>query len=537
MKEIYKITICLLVVLSMTSCSDFLSTSPDNRTQLNTADKVSQLLVSAYPSANYATLTELSSDNFVDNNSILPVVLEGAEKMDDEIYAWEAANSSTEQDSPSYIWENVYAAIAAANHALVAIDELKSQDPTLDMNAQKGEALLCRAYGHFILVNIFSQAYKDESASAADLGIPYTTEPETVVQGKYTRETVASVYTKIQKDIEEGIPLINDQKYKVPKYHFNKKAAAAFAARFFLYKRDYAKVITYANEVLGSDPSSMMRDWTKSFSSTSEIGYDYIKTDYNCNLLLMPTVSSFNRNFGSRYGHNGDAMRGSTYGTGPTWGNYLPCFAGKLYIAVQQDYGVLFPKCNEMFEYTDKIAQIGFGHVTRAEFTAEETLLCRAEALIFLNRITEAVTDLQVWNKSHLAQNTLTQNAIKSFYTTSNTLFVKNLNTTKISPGFTVTSTQKPFINCVLHFRRIETMFDGYRWFDIKRYGIEITHAIGRSRVETLNYNDLRRAIQLPQEVISAGMVPNARLETALPGNYFQLFDVAIQMDSLKTSN
>ena len=106
MKEIYKITICLLVVLSMTSCSDFLSTSPDNRTQLNTADKVSQLLVSAYPSANYATLTELSSDNFVDNNSILPVVLEGAEKMDDEIYAWEAANSSTEQDSPSYIWEN-----------------------------------------------------------------------------------------------------------------------------------------------------------------------------------------------------------------------------------------------------------------------------------------------------------------------------------------------------------------------------------------------------------------------------------------------
>jgi len=535
MNGIYKILICSLLTLLTASCSDFLSTSPDNRTQLNTAEKVTQLLVSAYPTANYATLTELSSDNFVDNNSILPVVLEGFEKMDDEIFAWEPATSSTEQDSPSYIWENYYAAIAAANHALVAIDELESQNSNLDMSAQKGEALLCRAYGHFILVNIFSQAYKDESASTADLGIPYTTEPETVVQGKYTRETVTSVYAKIQKDIEEGIILINDQKYKVPKYHFNKKAAAAFAARFFLYKRDYAKVLTYANEVLGSDPASMMRDWTKDFSNTADIGYDYIKTDYNCNLLLLPTASWFNRNFGSRYGHNYDAMWGSTYGEGPTWMDYPPCFEGKLYIAVKQDYGVFFPKCEEMFEYTDKIARIGFGHVNRAEFTAEETLLCRAEALIYLNRIPEAVADLEVWNKSHLAPNTLTESLIKSFYTSKNTLFVKKLNANKMSSSFVVTAQQEPFIDCVLHFRRIETMFDGYRWFDIKRYGIEISHYIGRTQIETLLHNDLRRAIQLPQEVISAGMVPNDRTETTLPSNYFQPFIVPAQKDTVKT--
>jgi hypothetical protein len=533
-KNILLVGLMTLMLLT-TSCNDFLSTSPDNRTQLNTADKISQLLVSAYPTANYSTLAELSSDNFVDNNAILPVILSSFEKMDDEIFAWEPAVSSTEQDSPSNVWESCYAAIAAANHALAAIDELKSQGSTVDMSAQKGEALMCRAYGHFILVNIFAQAYKDESASAADLGIPYTTEPETVVQGTYTRESVAAVYAKIQKDIEDGIGLINDQKYTIPKYHFNQKAAAAFAARFFLYKRDYAKVLTYANEVLGSDPSLLMRDWTKNYSSSTEIGYDYIKSDLNCNLLLLPTASWFNRNFGTRYGYNGDAMYGSIYGTGPTWGDYLPCYVGKLYAPVKQDYGVYFPKCEEMFEYTDKIAQIGFGHVTRAEFTAEETLLCRAEALIYLNRIPEAVADLQVWNKSHLAPNTLTESLIKSFYTSNNTLFVKKLNASKMSSAFNVTTTQQPFIHCVLHFRRIETMFDGYRWFDIKRYGIEIDHAIGRDRVETLLYNDARRAIQIPQEVISAGMVPNPRVETELPANYFQLFVVPIQNDSVKS--
>jgi len=516
--------ICSLVVLLFTSCDDFLSTLPDNRTQLNTQEKISQLLVSAYPTANYSTLTELSSDNFVDNNSILPVLLTGFEQMDDQVYAWEAVTSSTEEDSPSYVWGKCYAAIAAANHALAAIEQLKAEGSKADMSAQKGEALLCRAYGHFILVNVFSQAYKDDVASVSDMGIPYVTAPETVVQGNYTRETVTSVYQKIQKDIEDGIGLISDQNYKIPKYHFNKKAASAFAARFFLYKRDYEKVVLYANDVLGSDPTAFMRDWTGYFGSSSEIGYDYINVDLPCNLLIIPTYSSFNRNFGSRYGHNGDAMYGSTYGSGPTWTGSLPCFDGKLYTSGKQDYGVFYPKCDEMFEYTDKVAGIGYAHVTRAEFTVEETLLCRAEALVYLNRISEAVADLQVWNKSHLAPNTLTESIIRSFYTSDKTLFVKKLNAGKMSSKFIVTATQEPIIHCILHFRRIETMFDGYRWFDLKRYGIEIKHAIGTSRVETLVYNDVRRAIQLPQEVISAGMVANPATTTPINKSTYSLF-------------
>ena len=82
-----------------------------------------ELLVSAYPGANYSVLAELSSDNFVDNNAILPVTLSSFERMHDEIYAWQEVTSSTQEDSPSYVWERCYAAIAAANHALEAIAE------------------------------------------------------------------------------------------------------------------------------------------------------------------------------------------------------------------------------------------------------------------------------------------------------------------------------------------------------------------------------------------------------------------------------
>lgn len=48
----------------------------------------------------------------------------------------------------------------------------------------------------------------------------------------------------------------------------------------------------------------------------------------------------------------------------------------------------------------------------------------------------------------------------------------------EINPqGFTVSEGQQEnVIQCILHLRRIETMHEGLRWLDIKRYGIEIAH-------------------------------------------------------------
>ena len=94
-----------------------------------------------------------------------------------------------------------------------------------------------------------------------------------------------------------------------------------------------------------------------------------------------------------------------------------------------------------------------------------------------------------------------------------------------MSASFVVTAAQRPLIHCVLHFRRIETMFDGYRWFDIKRYGIEIDHNIAGKGVDKLVYNDPRRAIQLPQEVISAGLEPNPRKITPVSAGNYKLVD------------
>ena len=76
---------------------------------------------------------------------------------------------------------------------------------------------------------------------------------------------------------------------------------------------------------------------------------------------------------------------------------------------------------------------------------------------------------------------------------------------------YTVTEDKLPYLWCVLHFRRIETVLTGLRWFDVKRYGIEITHKIGTNRVETLTTFDPRRAFQVPIEAISSGLEPTPR--------------------------
>jgi hypothetical protein len=519
----------LVTLLLLGSCNDFLDTPPDNRVEWNTPKQISKLLVSAYSDGNYALLGELSSDNFIDNNSPNEngyyYNLASRGRQDDELYAWEDAVSDDEQDSPSSVWNGCYYAIAIANNALKAIEKFEAEGRGDEVSAQKGEALLCRAYHHFILVNIFAKTYRNKDLSKDDPGVPYVTEPETRVLVHYERLPVADVYDKIEQDLVEGIDLIVDNVYEVPKYHFNRKAAHAFATRFYLFKREYEKVIHHANIALGTTPS--LRNWNKETPTYESIALFWIDTESLNNFLLIPTGSWFNRVFNTRYACNREAADATIFGIGPTWTgyNFHPCYSGRLYLRGSQEYGLFFPKCGEFFEYSDKIAQIGFGHVVRAEFTAEETLLCRAEANVYLGNDASAVADLKAYDDSRKIKQSdatvipatlLTESLIRDFYRESRPLFVHKYNTEKISPDFIVTDHQKPLLDCVLHFRRLETIFDGLRWFDIKRYGIEISHKIGKGRVETLTWDDPRRALQIPAEVIQAGMEPNDR-EYGLP--------------------
>jgi hypothetical protein len=69
----------------------------------------------------------------------------------------------------------------------------------------------------------------------------------------------------------------------------------------------------------------------------------------------------------------------------------------------------------------------------------------------------------------------------------------------------------EPYLQCLQHFRRIQMIHMGNRWFDIKRFGFEVTHKMGISDEYHLDVLDSRYAIQIPSEVIGAGLERNPR--------------------------
>ena len=108
-----------------TACNDFLDKMPDNRAELNTEEKLTSLLVSAYPAASFITMTELMSDNTADNGPLYTYY----SLMVPQCYNWEDVSEIT-QDSPQYLWDQCYIAIASANHVLQTIKEIGEENCT-----------------------------------------------------------------------------------------------------------------------------------------------------------------------------------------------------------------------------------------------------------------------------------------------------------------------------------------------------------------------------------------------------------------------
>lgn len=573
MKLKYIALMAVALTVSLSSCKDFLDKETDTRVTLTNVEQLRLLLGTSYMRANYANICEIGTDNLIDENSPsdagVRYNLNSYTRNDDEGFAWEDIRAESGSDSPSEVWEEAYHAIAGANAVLEEVAEMEAAGNTSDeLKAVKGEALVIRAYHHWLLANVFCMPWRGEQLSQSYPGIPYITAPETKVQVSYQRGTLTETYSKIERDLLEGLPLINDSYYEVPKYHFNKAAANAFAARFYLYKREYEKVVQYADAAFGGagvDPAPYMSKlWSNaSLRYLSDFGRYYCNTQDQSNFMVLATYSTWWRHFrGYRYLPGREAKRATIQGPGPTWANchyssqatgekfsMHPCFLNCSFTPGSQEYGAYFgANVAEQFEYTDKIAGIGYCHIVRREFYGEETLLCRAEAKLFLGDVDGCLADLKVWDEARRhytatddRMTEFTKASIVNFYTTAAEKYARNLSRKadlgeryqdslyygiakpiaidEVCPSdkYHVTADILPILQCIQHFRRIETVHTGLRWFDIKRFGLSLDHYIGRYDKVTLEKLDLRYALQIPNEIIAAGLEDNNRYHEKKP--------------------
>lgn len=564
---------CCGLAIAATSCTDsFLDKEPDERTNISSLENIVSMLTTCYPAANYGWVCEITSDNIMDQNSVhLPAPLNSKQnpvhfnlssygKQDDEMFRFEPVKSSTSEDTPASIWNEFYSSINMVNEALQAINEMgvAEADMSEQLKAARAEALLIRAYDHFILVNIFSQAYKDSLSSKKDVGVPYVTEPVTDFGKVFDRSNVTDTYDKIRADLEQGLQDISDINYTKDKWHFNIQAAHAFAARFYLFMRKYDQVVKHANYVLGTDNEQLL---TKMFDFSPLDDCMYMNDFANVwqspyissNIMLIDTESIIFRHARShRYAQGGLVARSIYYHPSPIWRWYANPAAYMMGLFGTGNESWAPGWIGEQFQYSDKVAGIGWAHTIRREFTFAELLLERAEARAMTNRLDSASIDLCTYQKgimrfsqsnrttfeSNGNSKPLTDDVIQSWFaqeiTTGSNPNYNCFNdwdfTKRISSSFVVPANAVPYMNCVNYFRRFETNFTGKRFFDLKRWGIEWTHEYGPQNVKyTMTWDDPRRAIEVPQESIAVGLEPSRPLtkdsiSTDQPASFQSIF-------------
>lgn len=520
MKRISIFIITLAGLALTTSCDSFLDKLPDDRAEIDNLEKAAGLLVAAYPSHSTDLVLEWSSDNVMDNGKLF-----ANQENQEKAYRWEEI-TTTGNDDPRSIWNSTYVVVGVANEALAAVAKLEDSEKA---RAIKSEALLCRAYAMFKLSNMFCMAYDPQKADSY-LGLPYPKVPGISIN---ERGTLKELYENINADIEDALPSVSDDHLTATKYHFNVAAAYAFAARFNLFYHQYDKAIEYANNVLGNNP--VLRNLASMQElSAADYGNAYVRSTEPANLMLLtayslagraPWVSSF-----TRYNHNLVIASYETFRAKMPWGsgpkNNTLYESHKLYGNDQHTY---YNKLDEFFEVTDKINQSGFPHIVDAVFTTDETCLVRAEAYALKNNTTAALADINRWIVAHCqakrgtaVRPVMTEENLNAFY--DNLADVPALITSDkergvkkpLHPqGFSVAKgTQTNLIHMILQMRRIETYNQGQRFQDIKRYGLEFTHTLDGEESVVFKAGDLRGAIQLPTDVVTAGLQPNPRETT-----------------------
>jgi len=484
--KLLSILVCL-TFLSLISCNKYLEVDPDNRALLNSPQSVRELVSTAYPQASYIMISESMSDNFSDKGIFDKSILNPVNR---DVYLFKEVVQSNEEDSPDFYWAACYKAIAAANQALKYIEE--SGNPK-ELEPYKGEALVCRAYAHFMLGVFFARTYSDNSPES-NPGIPYVKEVEDVVVKKYERGTVKSMYENIQSDLEDGIPLIDDDSFansEAIAYHFNKRAAYAFATRFYLFKKDYDQVIKYSKLLFPSDAivTASIRD----IVSYKPMPYlvlqaAWTSTKEPSNLLLGTAASRFDEFPSFRFGANGAFATGFMWKKSPIGGTN---YGWNLY-GVENFYNI--PKFRS-YENLEK------RHNVNVLFSGDEVLFNWAEASIMKGDFEQARKLFNLYLKKKLVSDSgneipeLTESGIKEYFSTA-----------------TNSDRTDYYISAALDFKRREFAFEGLRWLDMIRHRIPIQHnsvELGADLI--IGANDPRRILQIPLEVEMSGVERNPR--------------------------
>jgi hypothetical protein len=467
-----KHTILLLTLFTLifSSCEDFLEERSHDRIIPKSAKDYSEMLYGeAYLKEHdeFVKYIELMTDDvkdvYVTSNTDVRADGWG-------YYTWQQ-DPQSRRNGTVFIdntWANFYKSILACNITINDINLGKVEGELADIQDVKAEAHFLRAWYYLTLVNLFGEPYDAATADKA-LGVPINNLTE-ANDTKFNRSSLKDCYTHIENDILESIRLFKASQKNKTFFRANINAAYLLASRTFLYEQKWEKAKLYADSTLRKKPAllqftSNRRNWWYG-------KYGRVIKKKNPEILFTYADGSL-----------------TFYPEGAT--GYFKQSDELLNMYSDDDNRKYAFFCNKYSWLTNYMPlKYGDPSVTGAygfAFRSVEAYLNRAEALTHIDgKFSEAIEDINTIRKFRYAKGK-----------------VDNASATSAQDALDIVKKE----------RRLELCFEGFRWFDLRRWDrprIEhfytTSNVMGAGETFVLEENDPAYTLPLPTYIRDINM-------------------------------
>ena len=472
-----KLYIGILSVLGLcSSCGDFFeASSQDEIIPTTVEDMRSVCYAEAYPylisidgylnlltdeiqcnglqNENYSSLHENGTPVFTFN----PMMFDGSEVF-------------TEDENS---WKTYYEQIMGCNVIIDQTPEVKGSEQ--DKNALIGQALLLRGFYYLKLAMIYCQPYNAPGVDPETaMGVPLMLTME-MTDDFPSRSSLVALYDRIEADLLEAARLLQENYEQENVYRVGHVTAYVLLSRLYLYKggeEDLDKAIEYAGMAIEEGPrlthlSSLLTDMG--------IAGEYSIFDSDASTEVV-------------WCYGGNSFKSSYYFSTAYYSEIAPWTVSNTLLAmydVDNDlrYSVYFRSISGNGMLGSKIgynSTYGGDHGVRMA----EAYLNRAEASIRKGgneNLTQALQDLNDLRETRWASGTYVDEPMMG--------------------------SDELLAFCLEERQRELCLEEGFRWFDIKRLGLSVTHNYidteGNERECVLESNSPLYALPIPYDAIN----------------------------------
>jgi hypothetical protein len=472
------LTICILLVIG-TSCDDYVDIKPKGIVIPAKLEDIRLLLNQSRLGETKVYAIYMDDDAAIPTSSLLQMKA-GFNPSEARVYSFQDFTEEQGQNDASFDfeWKN----IGIANYALEQLKTISHDDEDL-YNTLRAEALVHRAFRYFLLVNHYGVQYSPDNAHKP--GVPIVTQfLNTTVD--LTRASVQEVYDFILNDLEEAADLMGTQNKN---WSWNPTKATVYGclAKVFLQMNDLSNAELYASKAL--ELKSDLLDYRIEENISYSV-FDYLTGEmvtkptlprwYENPELIFPAVNLFPLEV--------DMM---------TYSIVSPAFMSNELVGLFEDkdndirYSAFVDPLTNRYRGFDPMR-----HQPSLGVSIPELYLIRAECQA----------------RKETAEG---MEAAKADLTTLLTFRYKD----GTVPDFVDVTTPEKMVETVVNERRKEFMFNGHRYFDIKRYNtlynanISVSHVDLDGNTVTLAPNDPKWVLAFPRVVtdMNPEIEPNPR--------------------------